>query len=615
MLNETRPFKTGNVSYSHNEICKTLSVPLINQPFKFGTGMTDPVWRRAARADDFVPFGHKSLGRKSRMALFRTADKLVVGFFFYEKPENLVKPDSLTSSPWSGDMAEIHFGGMDPDPWLLQLGVGITGIRFDSSGYFDKWQAKIFENSEGWGAEIMITTSILRLTEGGMRFNLCRQALKRNEYSCWSPLRKRFHEVENFGELLFTDYKTCLQMRSGLMITGRVFRKQFEALQKHYRFPAHKIICGPYLSNPDKDSLCISWETAGLVPTFLEYKVKGSKDAPVRLFSGKANGIVRHDTTHFIHIQGIKPGVEYEYELFYLTPVMNSTASFGVKRSFCIPEENEKNFSFLCFSDIHSDVGFINRAMATPEAEKASFITLLGDNLSHAAGREALYRGIIDPIISTNKTKQDKPLVFVRGNHEQLGVYAADYFKVMRHPSGNTHYAFSYGDVCFVVLDCGDDHNEEADHPLFSNTAMRQKEKKFIEEVVKSDAFQKASYRVIMLHIPPLNSDNAVQAAVHDMLQPLRKAKCPPDLLLAGHIHSYMRVDANSDSYHPVTRSRYAERFPKTMLSPFPVVVSDNDTVMECRVTPSSMELNVIRPGNDGKSEVVDRVSILKREV
>ena len=210
----TPPFKNANVSYSANKVTKTLSVPVINDDFQFGTGMTDPIWKKAAVAEDFEPYARKVLEKPSKMACFRTDKALVIGFFFEEVPANIVRQQNLKASVWSGDMAEIHFGAMEPDPWLMQLGLGINGARFDSTGYFDRWKAKVFTTDKGWGAELMIDNSALRLTEGGFRFNLCRQSVKRKELSCWSPLRRRFHEVENFGELLFCDYKTAFSMRS-----------------------------------------------------------------------------------------------------------------------------------------------------------------------------------------------------------------------------------------------------------------------------------------------------------------------------------------------------------------------------------------------------------------
>ena len=114
--------------------------------------MADPVWKKAAWAKDFAPYRKDRVDKKSEMALFRTEKHLVLGFFFYENPENLVRPADQSCSVWSGDMAEIHFGDMEPDPWLFQTGVGISGIRFDSTGNYDKWQAKTFETEKGWGA-------------------------------------------------------------------------------------------------------------------------------------------------------------------------------------------------------------------------------------------------------------------------------------------------------------------------------------------------------------------------------------------------------------------------------------------------------------------------------
>ena len=96
-------------------------------------------------------------------------------------------------------------------------------------------------------------------------------------------------------------------------------------------------------------------------------------------------------------------------------------------------------------------------------------------------------------------------MVFVRGNHEQLGVYAKEYFNVMRHPSGKTYYAFTYGSVFFLVLDSGSDSNRDDEGIMFSNRAAREQQKEFIAEVVESEAYQKADFRVVLMHIPPLH--------------------------------------------------------------------------------------------------------------
>lgn len=606
--NYTPPFKKSNVNYSKNKVCKTVSVPLVTDDFKFGTAMTDPVWQKAAKANDFVPYRRKKLQKGSEFSVFRTADSLVIGFFFEENKKNIVFPKNLNESIWSGDMAEIHFGGMEPDPWLTQLGISVNGTRFDSTGNFNSWKAKTFIKENGWGAEIMLNQNMLRLTEGGFRFNLCRQSLKRKEFSTWSPLIIRFHEVENFGEFIYGDYSTVFNMRYGLT-TDNLTRDEYEKLSAKYQIPAMKVIHGPYVSNISNDSATISWGTAGKVPAFVQYREKGSKDAPKRVYSNKQHGILKHDTAHFVKLENLKRGVEYEYELFALSPVALKEKSSKIVRSFRMPEANLKEFSFIVSSDIHSDVGFLNKIISTEAADNASFHALLGDLLSHAAGRDALYDGIIAPLVANeNKKAVERPFVFVRGNHEELGVYAAEYFTVMKHPTEKSYYTFNYGDVCFIVLDSGNDTIDST--PYFSNTELYAEEKTFLQEVVKSDAYKKAKRRIVFVHIPPLGTSPRMKE-LSKLLQTLAKAEVKPDAMLCGHMHNYMRIDANSSSYNPATRSNYALRFPIVEKWPFPIIVNSNNTFVECKVKNDKLTFYVFAADKNGDlKEKIDTIIV-----
>ena len=619
MAKQKFPIKNNNVSYSNNKIVKSLSVPFTGEKFKFGTGMTAPIWKKGVHAKDFVSYADpgcevKKLEKKSEMVLFRTDKYLYIGFFFYENKKDLQKPENQSSNIWTGDMAEIHFGDMEPEPWHLQTGIGITGIRFDSTGAYDKWQAKTFITDRGWGAEVRYDLSLFRLTEGGFRFNICRQSLKRNEFSTWSPLQLRFHEVENFGELLFTDYKTALQLKTGRTISGKVSRNAYETARSKEMIPAEKVIHMPFLSMPDTESVKITWETAGKVSSYLVYREKDSKKSEQKAFSGKAHGILAHDTTHSVWLTGLTPGKTYEYKIFTLSPVTEIPVSTGIRRTFRIPEKKLKRFSFYCVTDVHSDVGYLRRALSVPDAGKAEFTILLGDNLSHATGREALYDGIIDPIEQmTTDGIQNKPMVFVRGNHEQLGVYAGEYFRVMGHPSGKSYYSFRYGSVFFLVLDSGNDSREKEDRINSSNKEFRDEERRFIENTVASGDWKNAGFRVVLMHIPPVEADSVLTQKIYDMTEPLRVCSVKPDVMICGHIHEYQRINAGENKFSPETRSKRAQRKPVTRVNPFPVIVHTNTAGLDCRVSEKDMTFTVLEVLDGKEATVIDRIKIKKQ--
>lgn len=592
-------FKTANVSYSNNKISKTLAVPLTADDFKFGSGMTDPVWQQAVSADDFVPYSKFSQAKHSKFAVFRTKDSLILGFFFEEDKKDITFQTDKNASPWSGDMAEIHFGSMGPDGWLVQLGVGVKGNRFDSTGNFNKWKVKTFVRKNGWGAELKIDNSVFCLTEGGIRFNLCRQSCKKPSFATWSPLQIRFHEVENFGELLFCDYKEAFAMRYGTVFASMT-REEFEKKSAKLQIPAAKVIHGPYVSNPDKNSVSISWATAGKVPAFLQYREKNSNADWKKVYSNQINGILKHDNAHFVNLTDLEEGKEYEYELFYLSCVIQQPTSAKIRRSFKMPQENLQNFSFFCMTDIHSDVKTLSGNLKSEAAKKADFQVLLGDLLSHAAGRESLYNGIIDPIVREQQTEDfDRPLVFVRGNHEQLGVYASEYFTVMKHPSDKTYYSFSYGNTFFIALDCGDDMPDNG-KDYFSNDKLQAEEKAFLEQTVKSDAYKNAKFRIIMLHMPPIPFEKGMYLNVYSMLSPLVNAEITPDLLLCGHMHQYMRVEANQTAYHPNTDSNHARKNPEVFKLPFTMLSLYNPSGTSVEVSPSEITVNTFLTSADG---------------
>ena len=48
-------YKKSNVNYSNNPYCKTLALPMFADSLQFGTGLKDPVWKKAVYADDFAP--------------------------------------------------------------------------------------------------------------------------------------------------------------------------------------------------------------------------------------------------------------------------------------------------------------------------------------------------------------------------------------------------------------------------------------------------------------------------------------------------------------------------------------------------------------------------------
>ncbi len=563
-----------------------------------------PSGKRPAIIRDITQF-HARTPPKGRtdVQLRRTASHLLLDVRCREPDPSAVRAGNTRDGMdvWSGDLIEIHFGAIEPAPWQLQLAVGAGGGRFDSSGQYDQWSAVATCDRHGWRAQVAISLTMLRLANLGTGFNICRQSLARGEFSSWTDLEVGFHEVENYGELLFCDYNTAWFARTGVSASRRLDRPSYEQAIEGRRLPAETVVHGPFLSNPSEEGMTVTWATAGMTGARLEYREAGEaawREQPV----GLDNGILRCNARiHVAHLAGLRPGTAYQYRLVNLTPVLARRSFWprnGRPASFRTLDPDRETFTFAACSDIHSNVMVLDRLMGLPEVERADFFVNLGDMLSHMSGPEASFAGFLD--LQAERLGHRRPLVFVRGNHEQVGLFGADYFTAMEHPSGRSYYAFRQGRVCFLALDTGNDHADD-EAGLFRNADMIAEERRWLRRTVGSEMFRTAEFRVAFLHMPPYNDDygsKAGLALIDGMFD-----RHPLHLMISGHVHHYFRIDPFSGvctSPHP------SPTMQNTPVLPFTVVANDTHTAVIVRCRPQALDVRVV----DADGSLVDRLSI-----
>lgn len=171
------------------------------------------------------------------------------------------------------------------------------------------------------------------------------------------------------------------------------------------------------------------------------------------------------------------------------------------------------------------------------------------------------------------------PILFTRGNHETRGVFAdslGDYFPGR---DGRFYGIYRYGDVCILLLDCGEDKPD--DHAEYNGLAdydaYRAEECAWLKKAVRSEEFLTASARIVLLHIPP--AAGAWHGSVHlnELFVPVLN-EAGIDLMLCGHDHRY--------SFHPA-----GERDAK-----FPIVVNDNRSCVRCDVADSLIRVRIAGP-------------------
>lgn len=503
-------------------------------------------------------------------------------------------------SLWQGDLIEIFFGSIEPVPWQLQLAVGAGGGRFDSCGRYAAWSAVGSRTGNGWQAVVRLPLFFLRLSDLGCGFNLCRQSVRRGELSSWSRLERAFHETENYGQLYLCSPEEACFARFGQVAPGPLTRSAFERLLARQCRPAHVLAHGPWLSNPQPEGMTVSWATAGRVAAELEYRPAGTR-CWRRLAAGLQHGVLSsHEQLHVVHLTGLAPGCEYEYRLLNwgsLQRAAQRAPAGGKSWRFRTLDPERRAVAFAVCSDIHSNAGLLERLLQLPAVADTDFFVNLGDMLSLMSGPSAFFDGFLD--VQSRLYAASRPLLFVRGNHEQIGLFAADYFRVMPHPGGHSYYAFRHGPVCFVVLDAGNDHPDDTVH---RNAALLAEERQWLTELAATPLFREARWRIAFLHMPPCRDSYDSQAALA-LTDGIFPAAAPLHLLISGHVHRYFKMAAGSGVCLDSRGEVWREGAPRL---PFAVVANSNNTLLAVTAAEQALEVRLL--GADGQEH--DRVRL-----
>ena len=439
---------------------------------------------------------------------------------------------------WRGDLFEIFFGDVEPHPWCMQFVVGAGGGRFSDAIPLTLWQARSVVSAKGYELFVSIPLKTLKKYNSGIGFNISRQRFR--ELSTWSMVSYGFHEPENFGELLLDDYEKVFEDRYGVSGKGINTREKFEQAVLKRSVPATALRYGPRLLYPAKDSMTVAWESCGRTLGFVEFRKAGTQKFQ-RIAANVTNGVPVPAKNHRVVLSGLEPDTEYEYKVGNRHPVSHAVLTDISKLyKFRTNPVKDKDFSCVIFSDAHAGFEKLGALLRHPEIANADMVFNLGDMHSMFTGSDAVQRGFLN--VQTKHLKGERPLIFVRGNHEVRGVSNGVFDSLLGHPSGKSHFVLRYGDVAFMIVDTGDPQ-----YDIFgTGKVFRQQQKEWIRKTLNSAEFADASFNVLLCHIPP--TDNRKIKAMFDGC--FQKAQ--PDLMLSGHVHRHQFFTAGENTPFPL---------------------------------------------------------------
>ena len=287
----------------------------------------------------------------------------------------------------------------------------------------------------------------------------------------------------------------------------------------------YKITSAPLVIDSGEDYYSVVFATNDEGTGYVEYEYDGQT---VRLYD-EAMGRIKGDSKiHTVKVPkqqldgntyrvGSKRVVEaYSYGSYTGKEVVSQNYTFNA------PDGEEQQW--LCVSDWHT---YLDKAYdAVSYAGEYDGVIMLGDAVPGLMFEEEIKDYIVE--FGGNLCKGEVPVVYIRGNHETRGEYAAklpDYLGME-----SFYYTASFGNYEFIVLDSGED--KEDSHPEYGGMVnyaqYRENMTQWLETLEKSD-----KKVVVLSHSYEICIEEDLSSRAFSALKDLGA-----EYIISGHTHT-----------------------------------------------------------------------------
>ena len=332
---------------------------------------------------------------------------------------------------------------------------------------------------------------------------------------------------------------------------------------------------GPYLQELTPDGVTVVFEHGIPSVSWIEIREKGQTETTKyfqtvngrvktysQILSTKNSAVPVQNFA--IRAEGLKPGTTYEYRV--RAHKIHSHDSNGVKalmgasnmyasswKTFSTQDPNQTEHHIFITSDMHNNPDSLVALLKLLDYKTCDRVIYNGDMTNYLQnGDNEPYSGYID--VSVSLFAQHKPFEIVRGNHETRGNMSRHFMDYFPHKSGHIYNAYRWGDLEIVLLDSGEDkldsHKEY--YGMASFYSYREEMARWFQELIQTDEFRTAKYRIVICHFTLLLDDGLPtnefggEPQLISLILPLLK-QCDIDMLISGHYHpaTYTYVDKN----------------------------------------------------------------------
>lgn len=341
------------------------------------------------------------------------------------------------------------------------------------------------------------------------------------------------------------------------------------------RMAAQWMTAGPYLQELTPDGVTVVFEHQTPSLSYLEVREKGSTD--VTKYYQTKNGRIKAYSkilatktsalpvqNFAIRAEGLKPATTYEYRVrANAVTAMNSKGTTLSQVSTNIynspwkefttqdPEQNEHHIFIT--SDMHNRPDTLAALLRHLDYKTCDHFIYNGDMNDYMQWNQEPYTGYINKSVSM--FAQNKPFEVVRGNHETRGNKSRHFTDYFPHKSGKIYNFYRWGDLAMVMLDSGEDKldNHVEYYGMAAFYPYREEMAKWLAQVVESEDYKTAKYRIIICHFSFLRDTGkptdefGAEPHLISLVEPMLN-NSGADLLISGHWHpgTYVYKDKNT---------------------------------------------------------------------
>lgn len=326
----------------------------------------------------------------------------------------------------------------------------------------------------------------------------------------------------------------------------------FEPMQQD----EHRFLTPPYLQVLTPSSVDVVFLTSNKAFSWVEY----GEDQLEHKAQEESDGFVEaYQRINSIHIRNLKPGTTYKYRViskeissFKPYELVYGKQITSEQYSFTTPVEDAESVTCLVFNDIHDRPHSFKDLMAVRGEKSYDFAFLNGDMFDYQEDEQQIIDHLLVPV--TSLFASEKPFIMSRGNHETRGKFRREFKDYFSYPTDSYYYSFKQGPVYWIILDTGEDKPD--DHPVYAGIvdfdSYRKEQALWLEQVTQREEYKRATYRVVMMHIPPFHSGDW-HGTLHcrEVFDPIFKNN-NVDLVISGHTHRYGVHPPNEEHAYPI---------------------------------------------------------------